>query len=375
VYLLNYLKGKINESKLDLPYPLIVFESDDWGTIRMPSLGIKNQLESEHSGFVSDPYLQYDCLETDADLEILFDLLAKHKDADGKPCILTANCISQNPDFESIKGNGFQQWVGQDFRETLKNNEGSGNAYLLQLKAMEAGLFHPQFHGREHIQIFRWMDALKNGNNLLRRAFDLNMISFKTPGSPPCIMYYMDAMHPETNAMLNNVVEVIADGLKLFKSAWGFNSSTLIAPCYFWHSKMENKLMPFGIRGFQGIRIQKESNLNGNPYSFKKRFHYPGEINKSGQHYFVRNAYFEPSLDEKRDWVDSCLAEVKQSILRYGFATVSIHRLNFMGAINIQNRERNIRLFDLLLKKLLSTFPSLRFASTADLLNHYSLKQ
>lgn len=372
--LFKYLKDKIKPSKINAPYPLIIFESDDWGTIRMPSTLVKEKLERENASWVADPYMQNDCIETDKDIEILFELLAKHKDADGKSCILTANCISQNPDFERIKENGFQKWVGQDFRQTFLNNYGSENAFALQRKGLEEGIFFPQFHGREHIHIFRWMKGLSDHDPLLTKAFNLNMISFKTKGSPPCISFCMDAFHPENIDMLQEMKQIINEGLSMFESAWGFKSSTLIAPCYFWHSSIEHELLPLGIHGFQGIRIQKESNLNNNPYSFRKKYHYPGEKNKSGQFYLVRNAYFEPSLDKSKDWVDSCLAEVNQSIDRYGFAIVSIHRLNFMGNLNIENRDRNIQLFDTLLKRLFIHFPSLRFASSVDMINYFSIE-
>ncbi|CAF3700014.1 unnamed protein product, partial [Rotaria sp. Silwood1] len=135
-----------------------VFESDDWGTIRMPSketqekllkLGVNadknyynnnDSLESNEDmealfevlskykdkngskGLEVDkcPYNSNDALESNDDMTQLFETLDSVKDKNGNPAILTANNIVANPDFEKIKADNFQKYHYELFTDTLK---------------------------------------------------------------------------------------------------------------------------------------------------------------------------------------------------------------------------------------------------------------
>ena len=81
----------------------VIIQSDDWGSIRMPSNEIRKSL-SKHKGLsVDDLYSQYDSLCTPKDLDALFDTLRKFRDTEGNHPIITANAVMTNPDFRENK--------------------------------------------------------------------------------------------------------------------------------------------------------------------------------------------------------------------------------------------------------------------------------
>jgi hypothetical protein len=363
---LNYIGGK-REYKRPGKNPLVIIESDDWGTIRMQSAAVLKKLEAENPEWVNDPYLQYDCLESTEDVEMLAGVLMKHRDYRGNPAVLTANCISMNPDFAAIRENEFSSFVGEPFQTTALKYPGAGKVYEAELAAMKEGVFYPQFHGREHIHTSRWMKGLHHDKDL-RNAFDHEIISYYTGGRPPCVGFYMDAMNPFDKEDLTEIISIVKDGLNRFEQTWGFRSQTMMAPCYFWHPDMETALVAEGIKLFQGISVQKVSYLNSTPSSFKKVRRVTGEKNRNGQFYAVRNAYFEPSLDPAISWVGKCLSEMRKAIQQTGVAIICAHRLNFIGSVQPQNRENNLRMLDELLKLALNEWPGLEFGTTVDLL-------
>jgi hypothetical protein len=353
--------------KKNVEHPLIIFESDDWGCIRMPSKSIKKKIEGISKEYIQDPYLQYDCLETNEDIEILLDLLCDFKDGEGKHPLITANFILQNPDFEKIKEDGYSKFYGEDFRKSYLKKSSSDKVFEKQKEAFQSGLFLPQFHGREHIHIRRWLRALTSNNELAHLAFENEIISLKSKKSPPCISFFMDAFNAEDESDLIEINQIITEGLEMFKDIWGFEASSAIAPCYFWHSRSESYLNDRGIKVIQGIRVQKEARLSGSPYNFKRIVHQQGDTNKFGQKYYLRNAFFEPSLDCKTDWIGQCLNQVGASISKFGYAIISVHRVNFIGAIELSNRDKNIIMFRKLLKGLHENYPGIKYGSSLDL--------
>ena len=54
---------------------LVVIESDDWGSIRMPSKDIFLELQNVGDQPEKDAFLSNDCLENDKDLENLYEVL------------------------------------------------------------------------------------------------------------------------------------------------------------------------------------------------------------------------------------------------------------------------------------------------------------
>ena len=92
---------------------IVVFESDDWGSIRMPSSNVYQKLINLGLTINSKEgkrYSLYDSLETSTDLELLFETLSKYSDSNGNFPIFTAVCVVANPNFSCIKDNGFKKY-------------------------------------------------------------------------------------------------------------------------------------------------------------------------------------------------------------------------------------------------------------------------
>ena len=90
---------------------IIVFESDDWGSIRMPSRNVFDILVKAGVDLISGDshrYNLYDSLATSDDLAALFETLKSVKDKNGNPCVFTPISLVANPDFEKIKLSGLK---------------------------------------------------------------------------------------------------------------------------------------------------------------------------------------------------------------------------------------------------------------------------
>ena len=107
---------------------LVVIESDDWGTIRMPSREVYEEFMRRGIRVDRDPYCRYDNLATKHDLENLFEVLQSVKDKNGHPAVITANTLSANPVFDKIKESEYSQYYFEPFTETLKRDASHANA-------------------------------------------------------------------------------------------------------------------------------------------------------------------------------------------------------------------------------------------------------
>jgi hypothetical protein len=83
----------------------------------------------------------------------------------------------------------------------------------------------------------------------------------------------------------------------------------------------------------------------------------------------VRNVQFEPSLNPKKDWVNSALREISVAFTFNCPVIISTHRLNFMGGLETINREKNLQKFSDLISRILKTYPDTEFINTVDLVD------
>ena len=86
---------------------IVVFESDDWGSIRMPNKQAFDNLLNKGVPVNKSSYCLYDNLCSVEDIELLFNVLRKHKDSLGKKPVITANVVVANPDFKKITETNF----------------------------------------------------------------------------------------------------------------------------------------------------------------------------------------------------------------------------------------------------------------------------
>ena len=153
---------------------IVVIESDDWGSIRMPSKKVFNTLKNNGIPVEKSPYCKFDSLESNEDLEALFEVLTSFKDINGSHPIITANTVVANPDFEKIEESSYKKYFYEPFTETLKRYPNHNKVLNLYQEGIANNVFFPQFHGREHVNIELWFKLLKTDKNF-KLAFKHNM--------------------------------------------------------------------------------------------------------------------------------------------------------------------------------------------------------
>ena len=81
---------------------IVVIESDDWGSIRMSSLENFNKMLKAGMREDRNHYNTYDALESNTDLEELYNVLLKFKDSTGRHPVMTGVTVVANPVFDKI---------------------------------------------------------------------------------------------------------------------------------------------------------------------------------------------------------------------------------------------------------------------------------
>lgn len=344
---------------------IVVIESDDWGSIRMPSREVYEKLLKKGIRVDNLPYNRYDSLASEKDLSALFDTLHSVEDKNGRPAVITANTIVANPDFEKIKESDFQEYFYEPFTETLKRYPNHQNSFKLWKQGITSGAFKPQFHGREHLNVNRWMRALRKDIGNVRLAFDNGMfdlsISLKISENS-----FMEALNYEDEKELEFQKTSIIEGTQLFEKLFEYRSQTYIAPCYTWSNKLNETFKNNGIHCFQGNWFQFNP-VAGKHHRFKKHFHYTGQKNKLKQTFLVRNAAFEPSDISSIDWVRDVLSRAEIAFRMRKPLIIGSHRLNYIGFIDEKNRNRNLLVLKQLLMSLLKRWPNIEFMSSDEL--------
>lgn len=347
-----------------LKQKFLVFESDDWGAIRIPNIKVRESLWEKGLTKKTDPFSRFDALESTEDYLALFDVLSKFKDQKGSNPIITANFILNNPDFKGIKDLNFTEYKSETFLKTYQEYEGNEKAWETLQLGISQNLMKPQFHGTEHLNVIRWMELLQQKDERFKAAFDLKCYAIDDPSSHNKRSNLMAAYDYNSIEELNYIKKSIIDGLQQFKDIFGFASQTTIAPCYVWNEKIEQMFYDENINGFQGSFLQNIPNSNK---SFQKKYRYTGQKNNRNQTYLVRNGLFEPSINDKVNWVDKCLESIEIAFKWGKPAIIGTHRINFAGRLDVEQRNRNIRDLELLLKKILLKWPDVQFADSASL--------
>ena len=110
---------------------------------------------------------------------LLFDALKSVIDSQGNPACFTSNMVMANPNFSKIKNNNYTKFEHEDVSKTLKKYIGRDRVIELWKYGLKSKIFFPQFHAREHIRYWDWINDLSNGDEEALLTFKLNMCEFK----------------------------------------------------------------------------------------------------------------------------------------------------------------------------------------------------
>ncbi len=367
---LTSVKSKIGREFSNIPgwktnRKILVIESDDWGSIRMPSLAAYKKLTGDGLELAGDSlrYNTNDTLASSTDLTALFNTLLKHKDKNNRPAVFTAVSLVANPDFKKISDNNFAHYYHEPFNITLQRYYGDNAAFKLWKEGIQHKLFIPQFHGREHLNVAEWMRALQQNEREARLAFDHELWGFNNKPISNSSIFFQAAFDLYEPADLSYQADSIKDGLNLFEKLFGYRAAFFVPPNGPFNNSLEGVCAANGIKYISAAKIQTEP-LGYN--KTKKVLHWLGQKNKHRQLYLTRNCFFEPSQQGK-DWVNSCLQNIASAFRWHKPAIISSHRVNYIGALNPANRQRGLEHLSRLLEGVIKQWPEIEFCSSDEL--------
>ena len=345
---------------------LVVIESDDWGSIRMPSRETFEHLKFIGDSPDKDAFLSNDSLESEDDLKALFGVLSSIKDFKGNHPIITANFAMANPNFDKINyAGGVYEY--EPFYHTYDRYFGNNNVLDLVKEGYSNRLMLPQLHCREHLNVNRWMRDLKNGNPNTLLAFKNKTMGVGASFDSKNLFGYMDAFNTDCTTP-QELDEILEEAHKIFIETFGFKSESFVASCFVWEDSLEESLKKQGIRSIQSASWQYKPHGKDGEYKLKRTLRYTGQKGNYGHIYSARNCAYEPAYNQDAQaCVESCLTSIKRSFDVKKPAIITSHRLNYISAINPQNRENNLCGLKDLLNKTLSEFPDVEFVSSPEL--------
>lgn len=346
---------------------IVVIESDDWGSICMPSREVYEELLNKGIRVDRCNYARYDSLASKMDLESLFSVLSEFRDHRGRHPVVTANCVTANPDFEKIRESEFSEYHYEPFIDTLQRYPESSHKGVFDTwrKGIDENLFYPQFHGREHIHIKAWLNVLQDLNSDYRSVFD-DEICWLGPSYNGSDGSLRAAFEADQMSELDLHRKIIQEGLHLFEEIFGYRSESFIAPNFISHPELDRTLYDEGVSYIQGMKYRKLPFLGKNRRTMVRRIQ--GGTNDLGQTNLVRNCVFEPSLhSENYDNIGTCLKDIQNAFLWKKPAVITAHRLNFIGHIFPENRKKNLTQLRELLSRMLKEWPDIEFMTSVEL--------
>lgn len=365
-YFLQKLKSNyVNFRGWSTKRKIVVIESDDWGAIRMPSRAIYEQFLAKGVPVDSMYFTKNDCLESNADLELLFEVLAANKDKNGQPAVITANAVVANPNFERIEASNRKEYHYELITDTYNSYPSHDKVFELWKKeGIGQNMLYPQFHGREHINVASWMKVINSDSPIENFAFENKMLlGMRIPNEKPFGFNYMAAFEYFNKEHQLQIEQITADGLQQFEKLFGFKSKSFIASCGIQGTHIDPILAAQGV----------EFNQNGHQFrpdgkgGVKADQKFWGDTNEFKQTYWRRNVTFEPSRAPHEDWVNKCMEEIELAF-RWGKpAVINSHRVNYASGIFEENRDNTLRLLDALLKAILKKWPEVEFMNSQQL--------
>jgi len=348
---------------------ILVIESDDWGSVRIKDKNTLIELRKKGLNVDDRHFDSVESLESNEDLERLFEVLNSFKDKNGNHPVFTPMCIMGNPDFDKIKESDFQSYFFQPLHETLKDYPKSNKILEYWKYGFENKLFVPEIHGREHINIRRYMDILKSheGRDGFRFMLENHSVgpsrykNYKYPN-------YLGALHPKNQNEIVELHSYILEAGNIFKDYMGYWPRVFIAPNAEEPKELESSLKQIGINYL--TRSKRRIHPFGDG-KFGKEWNFIGKKTQFNQIILNRNAFFEPvswGEDEHiKDWVARCLNEIEIAFRWNKPAVISSHRVNYVGTIKPENSEKGLNELKRLLSSALTKWQDIEFMSSFEL--------
>jgi hypothetical protein len=136
-----------------------------------------------------------------------------------------------------------------------------------------------------------------------------------------------------------------------------------------FNNTLEKDLFDAGVKYINSGKKQQEPWGHG---QYKTNTRFLGDNNPLGQVYLTRNCFFEPSSCGYRypahyDWLNYCLKEIEIAFRWHKPATISSHRVNYIGFLHPENREKGLKALSQLLGEIIKRWPDVEFMTSVEL--------
>jgi len=338
---------------------ILVIESDDWGSIRMPSHEVYKKLLNAGVRFGNAGYEEYDTIASCDDLECLFEACSSFRDINGRPLVITANAVVANPDFDKIKESGYKEYYYEPITTTMQRYYPEKSPFILWKEGMERGVFRPQLHGREHVNVSMWMNSLRKGHIGAREAFDEGVFAICVLPEEDGRVRNTEALNYQNTSEFEVVKKSLVEASGMFDKMFGYKSKSFIAPSFKWDSAVESILNEIGVKYIQGLYKHTD---NG-----QVKYNYIGKRNNNGQIYLNRSCHFEYSQLPNTNWIEECLKSMEIAYRWHKPFTINMHRLNFVGALDVNNRVNNLQRLKRFVTLAQKRWPDIEFMASDEL--------
>lgn len=348
------------QSGAKVPYKIVIIESDDWGSNRIAS-------KEDFDGLVKAGILKPDCSVYDRcdsiacseDISCLFEVLSKYKGQDGKSAVISAFVNPVNPDFEKIKASDYSEYFYETFLETLAKEGEDKKVHSLWMDGIDNHLIYPEYHGREHLTTPLWMEQLKRGNEMVKKAFEYHYYAVPIKEISSVADQFRPTLYFENNEQKEWLKVALNNGLDVMQKIFGYTPISFAPSNGVSHPDFDKVLFDRGIVGLHNPhRFEPDGNGGGIVADY-------GRLNQLGQTYYNRNCVFEP-VQRNYDTVDFCMAQIQGAFNWHKVAIISSHRVNYMGSIDPSNRSKGLKELDRLLSSIVKKWSDVRFMTTDD---------
>lgn len=343
---------------------IVVFESDDWGAVRVPDASALAAFEERFPSFKLDHYQSFDGLEKKGDVSRLSSLLRENAVRFGASApVFTLNFATANPDFDRcVPGEAHNaHFEFEPIDETYRTYDDSeGVLDFIRLGRSETAL-HPQLHGREHLNATAWL-ADAAADPVVEYARGLRMV-----GLDDAFYNGIDALN--SGNTLIDARGYLEDAVAIFKRLFGFAPRSFIPPCYVANKESERIAAEMGI---ETIQSSPKRNVPKGNNSYSRRINVFGRSNVPGQCRLIRNVQFEPSRSMfQGKSVDECVnaafAEIETAFIRRQPAVICTHRVNYTTRVDERHCEFSLDALERLLRRLAERYPDCEFMTSDNL--------
>ena len=338
---------------------IVVFISDDWGDHR-----IRNEEDYRNLIRIGIPvdksiHTRYGNLADKSDLHSLYEVLSGVKDKNGRHAVITPFVILANPDFDKIRSDGFERYHYELFTDTIRKYENGYQTIKAWEEGIEAGIFVPELHGREHFNVTQWLHFLSKGDDRLLQAFDLHYAFLKTPGMKvnPVYAFYFD-----NQTDFEFLKESLSDGVRLFREIFKRNPLVFNPPNGMFHEAFYSQLAESGIKAVNAKHFRMQPDGKG---KIVRRYFRFGQVSYEGITHFISNCAFEPA-GESYSGIGKALKQVEIAFRCRKPALINTHRVNFIGSRDIRVRDKSLSEFSLLLSNIQRKWPDIEFMSAGE---------